>query len=175
MRFEFSVNPTPEQESVGLDVTGGILSMAHPYELDIDNIDGDEYPNDDYVRGFLPGSFVVSDHFLQNGFTETGDDVTAEPTNFRVVDGGFIGNSTEEKWNEVCIMVRDNQVWVWWNNMLISPSTEASAALPTPMTVNTPYWPISTAFGKVGFRLWPKAILRDVQICDQIKLFNEFR
>lgn len=175
MRFEFSVNPTGGQESVKLQITGGILSMATSYELDIDEIDGDEYANDDFVRGFLPGSFVVSDILTQYGFTETGDGVTAEPTNFRVVDGGFIGNSIDERWNEVCVMVRDDQVWVWWNDMLISPSTEASAALPTPMTVNTPYWPISTVFGKVGFRLWPKAIMRDVQVCDQIKLFNEFR
>lgn len=175
VRLSFSVNRTEDQEAVQLQVLAGTLSMSTEYELD--NPDNFQ---DDFVRGFLPGEFVVSDSFIQAGFISdgVGADVESNPDNFRVYNGGFLpapvaGES--EKWNELMIMKRDNQLWVWWNNKLVTPSTKASAELPTPVSVSSPYFPISSLLiGKVGLRLWPGSVIRDVEIRDQSRSFNEF-
>lgn len=61
--------------------------------------------------------------------------------------------------------------------MLVSPDTEASADLPTPVAVNTPYFPVTSSMkvGKVGLRLWPGAVIREVAVYGQLTQYNEFK
>jgi hypothetical protein len=152
--------------------------MSTPYEYDRTSIDNDPYHYDDFVRGFLPGSFAISDIYTQMGFISDGigSGIESTPDTFKVYDGGFlpapVGEETE-KWNDLTIMVRDGQLWIWWNNMIVSPSKEKSAQLPTPVNINTPYWPIISSMGKVGFRLWPGAKIREITVSDQLSHFNE--
>jgi hypothetical protein len=73
-------------------------------------------------------------------------------------------------------MLRGQQVWVWWNGLLIAPNTAISAALPNPVSVTTPYFPINRTrqFGKFGMRMWPGATLRSAVISSQAQAFSEF-
>jgi hypothetical protein len=135
---------------------------------------------DDLVRGMAPGH-TVSKVYVQNGFIIDGDtsDATASPSGFRVYKGGELSvpvNGQTELWNDLIVMYRDGQVWIWWNNLLISPDTVASQQLPSPVAVNTAYFPLNPQVdsGKVAFRMFPGAILRYVEIRDQVELFNEF-
>lgn len=175
IRLAFIVNRTEDSESVTLQVFGGTLSMSQQYSYD----DPDKI-TDDYVRGFLPGEFVISDPFVQVGFINDGigANVTSEPANFRVYNGGFLPapvGSAVEKWNELEIMRRGNQVWVWWNGLLVTPSPKKSSELPTPVAVNSPYFPINfDSSSKVGLRMWPGSLIREVTIKDQNIGFNEF-
>jgi hypothetical protein len=175
LRLQFSINRTPEQQSVELQVIGGTLSMSTAYELDDPN-----NHEDDFVRGFLPGEFAVSDSFIQQGFITDGigADIPSNPPEFRVYEGGFlpapVGDQTE-KWNQLMVMKRDNQLWVWWNGWLVTPSPTASARLPVPTTVTTPYFPINPLqIGKVGMRMWPGTLMRSAEVRDQNVGFNEY-
>lgn len=174
-RLQFSVNSTTGQESVKLQFRVGTLSMSTPYELNDPDDD-----NDDYVRGFLPGEFSVSDNYIQAGFITDGigADIVSNPADFRVYVGGLlpapVGNETE-KWNDLEIMKKGNQAWIWWNGKLVTPSQSASASLPVPVAISTPYFPINPLpIGKVGLRLWPGAIVREIEVRDQNEQFNEF-
>jgi len=175
IRLAITVNRTPGAESVQLQAFGGILSMSEQYVYD----DPEEIV-DDYVRGFLPGEFVVSDNFVQTGFIDDGIGASAEsePADFRVFNGGFLPaplGDQIEKWNDLEIMKRGNQIWVWWNGFLVTPSSQKSSELPTPVAVNSPYFPINTEnSSKVGMRLWPGSLIRQVSIRDQNIGFNEF-
>lgn len=174
LRLQFSVNRTSGQESVQLQFVAGTLSMSTPYRLDNPTFD------DDYVRGFLPGEYSVSDSFIQLGFISDGigADIKSNPSDFKVYDGGFLPapiGSDIEKWNDLWVMKRGSQLWVWWNGLLVAPSTTASSQLPTPVAVNSPYFPImDMKMGKVGFRLWPGSVIRDVSISSQNEGFNEY-
>jgi hypothetical protein len=180
LRLEFSINSTTGSESVQLQMSGGLLSMKTPYNLDRLALDGKPYPYDDFVRGFAPGQFAVSKIYTQVGFISDGigSDVSSDVDGFKVYDGGLlpaIVNGVTEKWNDIILMVRDNQLWVWWNGLLISPDKELSSKLPTPVAVTTQYWPINKLpIGKFGFRLWPEAVIRDITVSDQLDHFNEF-
>lgn len=178
IRLEFSVNSTTGSESVQLKFTSGRLSMKTPYDLDRLALDGKPYPYDDFVRGYAPGEFAISKTFTQVGFISDGigANASSDTAGFKVYDGGLlpaIVNGVTEKWNDIVLMARDNQLWVWWNGLLISPDPVASSTLPTPVAVSTPYWPLSKLpIGKVGFRMWPGAVIRDVTISDQLEYFN---
>jgi len=171
VRVEFSFNPATELVEVQFKV--GTLDMSRPYEEDI----GDDV--DDYVRGLAPG-YAVSAIYSQAGtFSGVGIQPDASPDGFVVYDGGAqIGGTLDEYWNRLEIMLRDNQVWIWWNQLLIPPSTTLSATLPTPVSIETPYYPIEfnqyRPFGKMGARLWPGATIRRFDVRTQITLFNEF-
>lgn len=175
VRLEFSVNDTATAESVQLQVRAGVLDMGEPYEFDQSLAFGD-----DLVRGFTPGQFAVSATMTQQGFISTGSETaTAEPTGFKVYEGGFTStteDSTAELWNELEILYRDNQLWVWWNKLLVPPDPTESAALPTGVAVSTPYFPVTSPVdvGKIIFRLWPGTKLREIDIRDQAVQFNEF-
>ena len=180
LRLQFSINETTGSESVQLQARVGTLSMATPYEYDQVVKSGTSFTSDDFVRGFLPGEFSVSAQYTQVGFISDGigQNVTSTPSDFKVYDGGLLPvpiSSETEKWNDLIVMVRDGQVWVWWNNLLITPDQTKSSELPVPVAVNTPYFPIlSMPIGKVGMRLWPGATLRDIEILDQQAHYNEF-
>jgi len=175
LRLEFSVNDNSEGESVQLQVRGGLLDMAEPYEFDR-SVD----PVDEYVRGFQPGNFAVSALMTQQGFIDIGTETPeAEPVGFKVYRGGFSAGTAEEPsefWNTLEIMYRDDQLWVWWNNLLVPPDPTLSAQLPTPVAVTTPYFQIQSpiSLGKVVLRLWPGTTFREMEIRDQALAFNEF-
>lgn len=174
-RLEFSVNDNSGAETVQFQVKGGILDMGEPYELDVD------LPEDNYVRGMKPGAYTISRIFTQDGFITTGIETPAsDPAAFRVYTGGPLATEIDDKtelWNELEIMYRDDQLWVWWNGMLVPPDTASSADLPTPVGVNTPYYPVTSdlAVGKVGLRLWPGAVVREVAVYGQLTQFNEYK
>lgn len=175
VRLEFSINPTTNQESVQLQVAAGLLDMSEPYSLNLDS-----NPVDDLVRDFQPGAFSVSRIHTQDGFIQSeADEVEAVPADFRVFDGGFLSPPVDgqtEKWNELEIMYRDGQLWIWWNRLLVPPDSGASSSLPTPVAVSTPYFPVAPSLevGKVGLRLWPGSVIREVEVRDQLVGFNEF-
>jgi hypothetical protein len=174
VRLQFTVNSTTGAEAVQLQFKVGILDMSVAYDCD-------EAPSeDDLVRGLRPG-FAVSAVLVQNGFITDGigADVTSVPSGFRVYKGGELEVPVEgqtEKWNDLEILLRDGQIWIWWNGMLIPPDTTASANLPTPVAINTPYFPVSSqlAIGKFAMRMFPGAIVRNVELRDQLIAFNEF-
>jgi hypothetical protein len=111
------------------------------------------------------------------------DGVGTQPTpnvpGFVVYEGGsVVAGQQDEYWNRIEIMVRDDQVWVWWNQLLIPPNTDASAALTTPVSITSPYYtsPNSTytSFGKYGVKMFPGAKLRQMDVRTQMTLMNEF-
>jgi hypothetical protein len=173
VRLEFSVNSNTDAEAVQLQVKSGTLDMSEPYELD------SGLPDDNLVRGMRPG-YTISRTMTQDGFITTGIETPeSDPQDFVAYDGGPIPSEIDGKtelWNEIKIMYRDDQMWVWWNGVLVPPDTTASALLPTPVGVNTPYFPVVSDFetGKVGLRLWPGAVVREVEIKTQLEQFNEF-
>lgn len=172
VRVEFSYNET--SGLVELQFKVGTLDMGLPYEEDIASDDVD-----DYVRGLAPG-YAVSAVYSQAGtYTGVGTQPDATPEGFVVYDGGAqIGGAQSEYWNTLEIMLRDGQVWIWWNHLLIPPSTTLSAALATPVTISTPYFTVeqdpNNQFGKVGVRLWPEATLRRIDVRTQLSQFSEF-
>jgi hypothetical protein len=173
VRLEFSVNTTSGDETVQLQFKSGTLDMSQPYEL---NLSGDN--RDDLVRGFKQG-YYVSGIYTQSGFIHSNETPASNPEGFKCYWGGFLPYEIDgqtERWNVLETMVRDNQLWIWWNNLLIPPSTIESAKLPTPVVVNTPYFPFSSPLdvGKLGLRLWPQAKIRSVEVRDQILRYNEF-
>lgn len=174
VRLEFSVNDQTDAESVQLQVRAGLLNMAQPYELDVS-----EGRLDDLVRGFTAGKESVSKIHTQQGFITSIETPAADPDTFKVYRGGFLPipiDGETERFNELEIMYRQSQIWVWWNRLLITPDPVASSGLTPPVVVNTPYFPVTstTPIGKVGFRLWPGAIIRQVEVRDRLVNFNEF-
>ena len=171
VRVEFSFNETTDL--VELQFKVGQLDMSLAYE------DDDSDDNDDYIRG-LAGGYAVSAVYSQAGtFTGVGAQPDASPEGFVVYDGGAqIGGSQDEYWNRLEIMVRDDQVWIWWNQLLIPPSSTLSANLATPVVIDTPYFPITVdpnrQFGKFGCRMWPGTTLRRFDLRTQITIFSEF-
>lgn len=174
LRLQFSVNNQTTAESVQLQFRAGELSMCQPYELDISS-----GAIDDLVRGFTPGKFTVSQNYIQQGFITSIENPPVSVPGFKVYTGGFLPTPIDgqtERFNELILMCRNNQLWVWWNRLLITPDPILNAALPTPVAINAPFFPINSAqpIGKVVFRLWPGATMRQVEIRDQLTNFNEF-
>jgi hypothetical protein len=172
LRVEMSYNESTQVIDAQFKV--GLLDMTLPYEEDV--LDDDV---DDYVRGLAPG-YAVSAIYSQAGpYSGVGSQPDASPEGFVVYDGGAqIGGTQSEYWNRLEVMVRDSQVWIWWNNLLIPPSTGLSANLPDPVDITTPYFTIdydpTRPFGKFGARLWPGSSIRRFDIKTQISLFSEF-
>jgi hypothetical protein len=172
VRVEFSFDE--ETGLTQLQFKVGTLDMSLPYEEDIFDDD-----SDDFVRGLAPG-YAVSAVYSQAGtFTGVGTQPSASPSGFVVYDGGAqIGGLQDEYWNRLEVLVRDDQLWIWWNKLLIPPSTTLSNALPTPVTIDTPYFPLAInpnrQFGKNGLRMWPGTKLRRIDIRTQATVFSEF-
>ncbi len=173
VRVEFSFNPSTGLVEVQFKV--GTLDMSLPYEEDIIPDDAD-----DFVRGLAPGYAVSAVYSQAAPFTGVGTQPDVTPEGFVVYEGGAqVGGVLSEYWNTLEIMLRDNQVWLWWNKLLIPPSTTLSQTLPTPVTISTPYFTIdqdvNRTFGKVGMRLWPGATVRRLDVRTQITTFSEFQ
>jgi len=170
VRIHCQTNSTSSGSPIDFQIAVGTLDMNVAYGEDItDDVD-------DYIRGLAPG-YAVSDIYTQ---ADTFDGVGVQPEsnidNFVVYDGGFASDSNEY-WNELKIMQRGSQVWIWWNNLLITPSADLSSKLPTSTIITTPYFPIgySNSFGKFGMRLWPSAKVRSVRLFAQSSAYNEFK
>lgn len=172
VRVEFSFDPANGLVEVQFKV--GTLDMSLPYEEDVLADDAD-----DYVRGLAPGYAVSAIYSQTAPFTGVGTQPDASPEGFICYDGGAqIGGTLSEYWNTLEIMLRDNQVWIWWNRLLIPPNNTLSQGLPTPVTITTPYFTIpqdvNRQFGKVGARMWPGAKIRRMDVRTQISMFSEF-
>ncbi len=174
VRFQYCTNYTAGSESVQLQIKVGILDMHVPYEL--------EYPDakDDLVRGLAPG-YAVSKVMVQTGFITDGigDNVSSDPSGFKTFVGGELAvpvSGQTEKWNEVQILFKDTQIWIWYNGLLVSPDPTLSAQLVSPVAVSTPYFPINPQIkvGKAALRMFPGAIVRSMDVLDQISGFNEY-
>ena len=147
---------------------------AIDYELDTISV------ADDFVRGMQPG-YAVSGTYIQDAtYNGSGAIPAVNQPGFIVYDGGYglspstTGNT--EYWNELEIMQRGSQVWIWWNGLLIPPSTDASGILPTPVAVSTPYFPIvrDTPMGKFGMRMFPGCKLRRIVLRGYDRAFSEY-
>lgn len=176
VRLEF----TPAADSAGsmqLQFKVGMLDMSTRYENHATTVGTLE----DSVRGLSPG-YEVSGVYSQSAtYTGVGTAPSASPAGFVVYDGGhFTGGSQYEYWNKLEIMQRDDQVWIWWNNLLVAPSTALNSVLTHPVTIFTPYFDMPTPLnglpnsGKVGLRMFPGSKIRSVSLRSQVKNFSEF-
>lgn len=171
VRVEFSYDSSSGLQQVQFKV--GFLDMSLPYEGDTSD------DSDDFVRGLSPG-YAVSAIYSQAGtFSGVGTQPDASPSGFVAYSGGaVIGGLQPEYWNTLEIMHRDDQVWIWWNRLLVPPSSILSRDLPTPVLIDTPYFTTTTnvtkQFGKYGVRMWPGATLRAMDIRSQSNLYSEF-
>lgn len=164
VRIEFGM----DGDEVQMQVKVGILDMSVGYNPDQNN------DAEDYVRGFSPGYTVSSVYTQAEVWDGSGTKPATNPDAFYAYSGGTVTEG--EKWNRLEIMQRDAQIWVWWNGLLIPPNTILSAALPTPVNVSTPYFPITMPrpFGKIGARLWSGATVRNMQIETQSRNYSEY-
>lgn len=167
VRLQFG---TGDDDEITLQVKVGTLGMGTPYEL---NASADY--GDDLVRGMKPGYAVSAVYSQAESWDGTGTRPTSVPSTFYLVDGSA-GPTSGEVWNTVEIMHKGEQVWVWWNGLLIPPSAEASAALDSPVEVETPYFPLSPLYnaGKYGLRMWPGAVVRRLDVRAKAKVFSPF-
>lgn len=177
-RLEFMVNNTTGSEAVQLQFKVGILDMDTEYDFD----DPSE-TWDNLIKGFRPQSYSVSRWFVQDGFWSGPGTTVGDPVNFVTYPGGLVLG--EESWNKLEIMCRNNQLWIWWNEMIVTPDPAENASIsPAPVAdISNPYFdltgsdshgiPAAPAMGKVGLRLWPGSKIRSVDIRDQAKSFNE--
>lgn len=172
VRVEFSYDSGTGLQQVQFKV--GYLDMSLPYEEDLSAND-----LDDFVRGLAPG-YAVSAIYSQSGlYSGVGTQPTASPSGFVLYTGGaVVGGDKAEYWNELDIMVRDGQVWIWWNKLLVPPSKTLSSALASPVNIDTPYFNIDVdefkAFGKYGIRMFPGATLRSFDLRTQLTMYSEF-
>jgi len=162
---------TNEESSgeVSIQVKVGLLDMGLPYEGDVaDDID-------DFVRGLRPGYAVSSVYTQVASWSGVGPQPDSNFENFKIYDGGT-GTDSVEYWNTVEVMLRGDQVWVWWNGLLVPPNSTLSQSLPTPVTVTTPYFPAPDSlatYGKFGLRMWPGSKIRRAEMRTQIRSFSE--
>jgi len=151
----------------------GTLDMSRGYEDD--NIGS----SDDLVRGLAPGYSVSAKYQQSSTYTGVGTLPTTNLAGYIAYEGGaVVGGTASEYWNRLEVMVRDDQLWVWWNKLLIPPDAKESAALPSPVKITNPHFTIpydsTNAFGKYGVRMFPLSSLRRVDIRAQMTLMSEF-
>lgn len=166
VRVEFTVDGSG---AIMVQFKVGILGMDTPYENDLaDDID-------DFVRGLRPGYAVSAVYSQDSAWSGVGTQPDSSVDGFFVYDGGEASDGNEY-WNLLEVMLRAGQVWIWWNGLLVPPSTALSAALPTPVQITTAYFPITTGrvYGKYGMRMWPGASLRRTELRSQPRVFSEF-
>lgn len=111
------------------------------------------------------GTTQGSGTYTQNAsFTGVGTRPSVNVPGFIVYDGGSqIGGILPEYWNDIEIMVREEQLWIWWNKLLIVPST------------GRPYFNIPLGAGKAGIKMVNNVNLRKIEIYSQVGVFSEFQ
>lgn len=135
----------------------GTLSMNPDYEYD--NV---SEVGDNLIRDF-EGSPLIGSTYWQDGEAElTASEITSSEDGFVIYNGGV--NVTSEVYNVMRIMTINDQVWIWWNDLLL------------PYTSDQPYFTIvdQIKYGKFGLRLWPGAKLRRFIVRSKIEQFSEF-
>lgn len=167
VRLEYTVEPTSNVQRLQFKV--GTLNTGLSYDENLIT------PRDDFVRGLNPG-YTVSAVYSQAGFFNgTGVKPLSAPEAYVMYDGGFTtGSTTVEFWNELEVMIRDGQLWIWWNKLLVPPDPDSNAVLPSPVTINTPYFNVNDGYGKIGLRMFPGAKVRSCELRTQTIQFNEF-
>lgn len=167
VRVEYTVDSSSGVVSTQFKV--GHVDMGTAYENNItDDID-------DFVRGFEPG-YAVSAIYTQNDtWTGVGTKPSVNADGFYVVDGGLASDSSEY-WNKIEILLKNDQIWIWWNGLLVPPSASLSSLLTVPVTISSPYFPITTPndYGKFGVRMWPGARLRSFDTSVGLFGFSEY-
>ena len=167
VRAEFHFNPLTGL--VRLQFKVGNLDVELPYDNG----------TNDFIRDLAPG-YAVSGEYQQAGtFTGVGTQPDSTIDGFVVYDGqAVIAGTQNEFWNRLEVMIKDNQVWIWWNQLLIPPDSTLSGSLPTPVSISTPYFQTvqdaDRQFGKIGLRLFEGAKVRRFDIRSQTTLFSEF-
>lgn len=175
VRLEFNIDNDSGIMSVQFLV--GTLDMNARYQSNYAG-EGGSGQFDNQVRGLSAG-YTVSQIYVQDGpFDGSGDRPTSTPSDFVCYDGGEYA-AGQEAWNVLEIMQEEDAVWLWWNGLLVSPSTVLSAQLIAPVDVATPYFPISIPtgqkVGRVGMRLWPGALVRRFEVKAQATRFSEYQ
>lgn len=167
VRLEFTIEPGSNIQRLQFKV--GTLNTGLLYDQNI------SVPKDDFVRGLSPG-YAVSAQYSQAGFFDgVGNKPISVPDAFVIYDGGAVlGGAESEYWNELEVMIRDGQLWIWWNKLLIPPDQDANLLLSTPVTINTPHFNVNTGYGKCGLRMFPGAKVRSCELKTQAFQFNEF-
>jgi len=180
-----------------LQFTVGMLDMTKPYNYNTYPVEATEPQASDIIRGLNDtgtyGGPISSAIYQQNGlYFGTGTKPPSSVSSFFIVEGGSFGSSDgKEYWNELTIMVKSEQVWIWWNDLLIPPNANETNAQQNPPTfqITQPYYLMkdfsaltsaSPAYyqkemeGKYGIRCFPGAVIRDIDIKGQVQLFNEY-
>lgn len=114
----------------------------------------------DLAGAMMPG-YAVGTTNWQNGATSSGTGATTSaPAGFIVYTGAKPGGT--EVFNVLQVLVFDQQLWLWWNGLLMAPNSIDSGLLATPVDIATPYYPITDVveYGKFGVRLFPGAKIR---------------
>ena len=137
----------------------GTLDMATTYRLDTVGTGTDT--GDNYVKDF--STYSVGNTYWQNGAAETSTTgLIVSNTGFYVLTGGVYAGT--DYYNVLRIMVIEDRVWLWWNNMLL------------PTSISEPYFTITDVvkYGKFGVRLWPGAKVRRVIMRSKLFGFSEY-
>jgi len=167
IRLDWEIEPASNIQRVRFRV--GNLNTGLPYDQDGGSV------KDDFVRGLEPG-FTVSLQYSQAGFWNgLGNKPQTTLPEFAIYDGGAVtGGSNPEFWNTLEVMVRDDQLWIWWNGLLIPPDPSSNTALAFPVSISTPYFPVNTGTGKTAMRMFPGTAIRAMEVQAQGHYFNEF-
>jgi intein/homing endonuclease len=171
VRLEFKTNQSTG--AVSLQFKVGTLDMLEPYE-------GGTSIFGENLRGMAPGYAVSSIYTQTSVYSGEGTKPPSLPNDFTIYQGGYseqLNDSSEEYWNRLRIMLIDDQVWIWWNDMLVPPNPTLSSSLQTPAVFSepTPYFSIeNTKYGKFGCRLWPGMRIRRVNMKAQNTYYNQF-
>jgi hypothetical protein len=155
--------------TVRLQFRVGTLGMDTAYEGDLSGYD------DDFIRGMRPGYAVSAEYSQDESWDGVADQPSSSVDNFYIYNGGESSDGNEY-WNVLEVMLRQGQVWIWWNGLLVPPSASLSASLASPVSISTPYFPITSGrtHGKFGMRMWPGASIRRVSVHTQPRQFSEF-
>lgn len=164
LRLQFGFN---NGHDITLQTKVGILDPTAIYEASDSNVN-------DFAGQFLPG-YAVGLANWQDGATASGTTgISSHPDGFVVYNGSRV--SGDDVFNVAQVLIQDQKLWIWWNGLLMAPSSADSALLPTPVDISTPYYPITdiVEYGKFGVRLFPGAKLRRFIVRSKPVLFSEF-
>jgi len=114
-----------------------------------------------YIRDF--SSYEAGPTYWQDGSPETSSAGAVTSTEgFYILNGGIV--SGVEYYNTLRVMVIENQVWMWWNNLLV------------PTASGNPFFEITDVvkYGKFGLRLWPGSRVRRVVVRSKLFQFSQY-